>query len=83
MPLYEYACEDCNQEFVLLQSTSTNKDETLCEHCGSDKTRPQISSCVGKVQGSSRVSAAKPVTAEDYPKQSIFNLPIPRHVSEI
>ena len=82
MPLYEYFCEDCQTEFTLLQSTSTNKEETACEQCGSQKVRPQISSCVGKVQGAPR-TGVKPATLDDYPNKTIFNLPKPRHISEI
>ncbi|QPJ61961.1 MAG: zinc ribbon domain-containing protein [Candidatus Nitronauta litoralis] len=81
MPLYEYHCDDCQADFTLLQSLSTNKDETTCEHCGSSAVKPQLSSCVGKVQGVPR-KGVKPATADDYPDKEIFKLPRPRHISE-
>ncbi len=82
MPLYEYHCDDCGKEFTLLQSVHTDKDTTVCEHCRSANVKPHISSCVGKVQGSPR-AGVKPATIDDYPNKTIFNLPKPRHISEI
>lgn len=82
MPLYEYHCADCGQDFTLLQSVNTDKSKTACEHCGSGNVQPHISSCVGKVQGAPR-TGVKPVTPDDYPNKDIFKLPKPRHISEI
>ncbi|MFQ5481116.1 MAG: zinc ribbon domain-containing protein [Nitrospinaceae bacterium] len=82
MPLYEYYCQDCQTHFTLLQSVSTNRLETVCEQCGQANVRPELSTCTTKVQGGS-TSSARPATLDDYPNKNVFNLPRPRHISEL
>ncbi|MDH5761949.1 MAG: zinc ribbon domain-containing protein [Nitrospinota bacterium] len=84
MPLYEYYCEDCRKEFTLLQSASVNKEETVCSECNSSNVRHQMSSFSSKIPPRTTPSTVKagPVTADELPKKSILNLPIPKHVSE-
>lgn len=79
MPLYEYFCEDCQQSFTLLQSTSVNKEETVCEKCGSRKVHPRLSTFASKIQR----SKTGPVTVDDLPNKNILNLPPPRLRSEL
>ena len=81
MPLFEYHCEPCQKDFTLLQSSSVNKDETICPDC-SAPARYKFSSFASKVQGSLK-GKAKPVTQNDYPNKDIFKLPVPRLRSEL
>ncbi len=83
MPLYEYHCEECQQEFTLLQSASVNKEETTCSECGSSRVRHKFSTFSSKIQGVSAASKKKPATIDDYPNKDIFKLPIPRLRSEL
>ena len=82
MPLYEYVCETCQQEFTVLQSASTNKEETVCELCGSGNVRYKFSAFASKVVGGTPKSS-KPVTENDYPNKDVFKLPIPKLRSEL
>ncbi len=82
MPLYEYFCEDCEKDFTLLQSASVNKEETVCDECGSSRVRYQFSAFASKVQGGTP-KTSKPVTENDYPNKDVFKLPIPRLRSEL
>ena len=84
MPLYEYHCEDCRKDFTLLQSTSVDKEETVCSECGSSQVRTQMSTFSSKIPPRSTPGTVKagPVTADELPNKSIMNLPIPKHVSE-
>lgn len=38
MPLYEYECEDCGEQFETLVSRSS-RDSVECPECGSGSTR--------------------------------------------
>jgi len=41
MPIYEYACRECGQEFELLVRNHEEKPE--CPHCGTRKLTKKIS----------------------------------------
>jgi putative FmdB family regulatory protein len=43
MPFYEYVCEACKKEFVLLQSMTAKTEETVCPYCSEKKARKLIS----------------------------------------
>ncbi len=43
MPFYEYKCESCNKEFVLLQSMSAKAEDTECPYCKKNKARKLVS----------------------------------------
>ena len=83
MPLYEYHCDECGQDFTLLQPATVNKEETLCSECGSSRVTHKFSTFASKIQGVSPMSKARPATADDYPNKDIFKLPIPRLRSEL
>ncbi|MFQ5672468.1 MAG: zinc ribbon domain-containing protein [Nitrospinales bacterium] len=80
MPLFEYHCEECRKDFTLLQSTSVNKDETVCPDCGGRKVQYKLSTFASKVQSS---SSKGPVTASELPNKNVLNLPLPRLRSEL
>lgn len=67
-----------------MQSASVNKEETVCSECNSSNVRHQMSSFSSKIPPRTTPSTVKagPVTADELPKKSILNLPIPKHVSE-
>ncbi|MES4786282.1 MAG: zinc ribbon domain-containing protein [Nitrospiraceae bacterium] len=33
MPLYEYRCEGCGEQFEVKQSVNARAEETVCPHC--------------------------------------------------
>ncbi len=43
MPVYEYHCADCDQDFVKLRPMSQASAPALCVHCGSEHTIRAIS----------------------------------------
>jgi putative FmdB family regulatory protein len=44
MPAYEYVCEDCNKEFIVLLSIKEFEagPKTKCAHCQSDKVKKKL-----------------------------------------
>lgn len=45
MPIYEYRCTACNEDFSQLQKMGTGAAETLCPKCGSPEVQKLISAC--------------------------------------
>lgn len=43
MPIYEYVCKQCDNEFEEL--VIGKEDAALCPGCGSEETRKRMSSC--------------------------------------
>jgi putative FmdB family regulatory protein len=43
MPFYEYVCEGCKKEFVLLQTMSVKAEDTVCPYCSAKKARKLVS----------------------------------------
>jgi putative FmdB family regulatory protein len=43
MPLYEYACLKCGQEFEVLKKVSQIEEEQDCPKCSSKDTKKKIS----------------------------------------
>ena len=43
MPFYEYKCEACAKDFVLLQSLSAKAEDTVCPYCNEKKARKLVS----------------------------------------
>jgi putative FmdB family regulatory protein len=43
MPFYEYKCEACKKDFVLLQSLTAKAEDTACPHCDEKKARKLVS----------------------------------------
>lgn len=52
MPIYEFKCEDCKENFEKLVRSAMAVDEVTCPNCGSPKIVKQISSFAAKVSGS-------------------------------
>ncbi len=43
MPFYEYMCEACGKDFVLLQSMNTKESDTVCPYCSEKKAKKLLS----------------------------------------
>jgi len=43
MPFYEYVCEACGKDFVLLQSMNAKAEDTACPYCEAKKAKKKIS----------------------------------------
>ncbi len=43
MPFYEYKCEGCNKDFVLLQSMTAKVEDTVCPYCNGKKAKKLVS----------------------------------------
>ncbi len=43
MPFYEYVCEHCGKDFVLLQSLSAKAEDTVCPYCNEKKAKKMVS----------------------------------------
>jgi putative FmdB family regulatory protein len=43
MPFYEYMCESCGKDFVLLQSMTSKAEETACPYCNEKNARKMVS----------------------------------------
>lgn len=55
MPIYEYECKTCRENFALLQWKSEEEAETACPKCGARDVRKILSpfSCSSTDPGSS------------------------------
>ncbi len=43
MPFYEYVCEACGKDFVLLQSVTSKAEDTVCPYCSEKKAKKLVS----------------------------------------
>jgi len=43
MPIYEYKCTECGEEFSLLQSIHSSQSDTQCPICFSGKIKKVVS----------------------------------------
>ena len=53
MPLYEFQCTDCKDEFEELVRSSASVAEVKCPHCGGQHVRRKVSLFASKVTGGS------------------------------
>ena len=59
MPIYEYACRDCNNRFEQLVRTMSGDDKFKCPECGSAKTARALSVFAVKAEAG-KSSSARP-----------------------
>lgn len=52
MPIYEYHCAGCSNQFSLMQSVHTKPGETACPQCGTTHVERLISRFAAKTYGS-------------------------------
>ncbi len=43
MPIYEYTCNSCKTDFVLLQKVGSSEKDTECPRCGSKDVKKRLS----------------------------------------
>ncbi len=43
MPFYEYVCQSCGKDFVLLQSMTAKAEDTICPYCNEKKAKKMLS----------------------------------------
>ncbi len=43
MPFYEYVCDACGKDFVLLQSITSKAEDTVCPYCNEKKAKKMVS----------------------------------------
>jgi len=56
MPIFEYVCKKCNNQFEEL--VFSQDEQAVCPSCGSTKTAKLMSCCRGKMGGGSDSDAA-------------------------
>ena len=59
MPIYEYRCKDCGQEFPLLQKISATAEEVTCKKCESGNVE-RLLSTFASTSGSPDVACSTP-----------------------
>ncbi|MBL4883051.1 MAG: zinc ribbon domain-containing protein [Planctomycetaceae bacterium] len=64
MPLFEFRCEQCSNEFELLVRSNEKKS---CPQCNSPKLEKLLSAASSRVSGSSLPIASSPCPPSDAP----------------
>jgi putative FmdB family regulatory protein len=57
MPIYEYQCKDCGEEFEKFVRSMNSQEEIICPKCGSSETKKAFS-VFGVSSGQARSSAS-------------------------
>ena len=57
MPLYEYRCQACGDEFEILRGLNDKDEDVKCPKCGEKKTEKLLSACCAVKGESSSASA--------------------------
>lgn len=45
MPMYEYRCQACGEQYEQLRRMSEADQDLECPHCGSPRVERQVSAC--------------------------------------
>ncbi|GJL65186.1 MAG: hypothetical protein NPIRA05_01570 [Nitrospirales bacterium] len=59
MPLYEYLCEACENQYEIMQSLTVKAEETVCPKCNATKSRRLMSAFASKVVGTHKTGFAE------------------------
>lgn len=51
MPLYEYRCEGCGEQFEVMQPVSARAEDTVCPHCHAMKAVRLMSAFASRIVG--------------------------------
>ena len=51
MPLYEYRCDSCGEQFEVVQPVSARAEDTACPHCHALKATRLMSTFASKIVG--------------------------------
>ncbi len=65
MPIYEYQCTSCSEEFQSLVMKKAEEQNLLCPRCGSKRKRKLISRVAYHVSEQDRLNTFKPGDAKD------------------
>ena len=57
MPIYEYACDDCGEQFEKLVRMSTQDSEVDCPQCGARHSKRRVSLMAAVGHGGAASSA--------------------------
>jgi putative FmdB family regulatory protein len=57
MPIYEYVCTECKEEFSVYRSVNANEKDVRCPKCGSSDVKKKISAFSCCAVGSSSFSS--------------------------
>ncbi len=60
MPIYEYQCMSCGQDFSRPRKMGAGDEVTACSHCGSSEVRRKISACAISGSGDGGAHAGGP-----------------------
>jgi len=58
MPIYEYVCGKCKENFALLQKMDSSEKDTTCPKCGSKDVRKKFSLFSCSLKGNAEPSSA-------------------------
>ena len=58
MPIYEYRCRNCGNEFELLRRLSESDDDIVCEKCGAKQAEKLFSTFAASGAGSDTGASA-------------------------
>jgi putative FmdB family regulatory protein len=58
MPIYEYECTDCGEQFEKLVRMSTKESEVECPDCGAHHSKRMVSLMASLGRGGAAVGAA-------------------------
>lgn len=67
MPLYEFQCTDCKDEFEELVRSSAAVAEVKCPHCGGEHVKRKMSLFASKVSGGGASFAPAPAASSCSP----------------
>ena len=59
MPVYEYRCESCREQFEAVQPVSARVEDTVCPRCGAQKATRLMSSFASKIVGDHKTGFAE------------------------
>jgi putative FmdB family regulatory protein len=59
MPLYEYRCEACGEQFEVAQSVTVRAEDTVCPHCQAKKATRLMSAFASKIVGDHKTGFAE------------------------
>jgi putative FmdB family regulatory protein len=59
MPVYEYRCEGCSEQFELVQPVNARVEDTACPHCQAKKATRLMSAFASKIVGDHKTGFAE------------------------
>jgi putative FmdB family regulatory protein len=60
MPIYEYVCLDCKQEFELIRPMNQSDQPPVCESCGGENVKRKLALFYAKSGGHSVSGSSAP-----------------------